>query len=83
MEVNRPQAFAAVPKDLPVLVISGDQDPVGGMGRGVRQVATDLWRAGVRDVTLRLYPGARHELLNEVNREEVTADLMRWIGQRV
>ncbi|ETJ06926.1 MAG: S33 family lysophosphospholipase [Actinomyces urogenitalis DORA_12] len=83
MEVNRPQAFAAVPKDLPVLVISGDQDPVGGMGRGVRQVATDLRRAGVRDVTLRLYPGARHELLNEVNREEVTADLMRWIGQRV
>nr|WP_300338887.1 alpha/beta hydrolase [Actinomyces sp.] len=83
MEVNRPQAFAAAPQDLPVLVISGDQDPVGGMGRGVRQVATNLRRAGVRDVTLRLYPGARHELLNEVNREEVTADLMRWIGQRV
>ncbi len=81
--VNRPQAFAAVPRGLPVLVVSGDHDPVGGMGRGVRRVATDLRRAGVRDVTLRLYPEARHELLNETNRDEVTSDLLRWIGRLV
>ena len=83
IEVNRPQAFAATPKDLPVLVVSGDRDPVGGMGRGVRQVATDLQRAGVRHVALRLYPDARHELLNETNREEVTTDLLAWIAQHV
>lgn len=81
--VNRRAAFEAVPADLPVLVISGEADPVGGWGKGVRKVAAGLERAGVRDLTLRLYPGARHELLNETNRDEVTADLLSWIGQHL
>lgn len=64
-----------------MLVVSGEADPVGGWGAGVRRVAAGLERAGVRDLTLRLYPGARHELLNETNRDEVTADLLAWIGE--
>lgn len=83
LRVNRRSAFAAVPASLPVLVVSGEADPVGGWGAGVRRVAAGLERAGVRDLTLRLYPGARHELLNETNREEVTADLLAWIGEHV
>lgn len=79
VEVNRSAAFEAIPRDLPVLVVSGQADPVGGMGQGVRDVATAMRRAGVREVTLRLYPQARHELLNETNRDEVTAELLAWM----
>lgn len=81
LTVNTPQAFRAIPHDLPVLVIAGEEDPVGNWGKGVRQVAANMRRYGVRDLTLRLYPGARHELLNETNRDEVTTDLLAWIGQ--
>ena len=52
-------------------------------GAGVREVVTAYRRAGVREVSLRLYPGARHELLNETNREQVTADLLVWVGAHV
>lgn len=83
LAVNSPAAFAAVPVSLPVLVVSGQCDPVGGRGQGVRQVAESLAGAGVRHVSVRLYPGARHELLNELNRDEVTADLLAWVEARV
>lgn len=66
--------------DLPVLIISGEQDPVAGRdGKGVQAVAAQFQRVGVRDVTLKIYPGARHELLNETNRDEVTADVIDWL----
>lgn len=81
LAVNTPEAFRAIPHDLPVLVIAGEEDPVGSWGRGVRRVAGDMRRYGVRDLTLRLYPGARHELLNEINREEVETDLLAWSDQ--
>ena len=76
----RPAVYRAAPRDLPVLVVSGGRDPVGAAGRGPRQVADAYRRAGTGDVVLRLYPSARHELLNETNREEVTRDLLDWIS---
>ncbi|MCZ0858704.1 alpha/beta fold hydrolase [Actinomyces israelii] len=79
----RAAVYRATPRDLPVLVASGDRDPVGAAGRGPRQVADAYRRAGVHDVVLRLYPGARHEVLNETNREEVTRDLLDWISARL
>jgi len=72
---------ARVPADLPVLIISGERDPVGGMGKGVRWVEKALRDAGVGDVTCTLYPEARHELLNETNRDEVYADLLDWVSR--
>ncbi|BDA63811.1 alpha/beta fold hydrolase [Actinomyces capricornis] len=69
----------SMPQGLPMLLASGDHDPVGAMGAGVRRVATMYRHAGVREVALTLYPGARHELLNETNREQVVADLLAWI----
>lgn len=62
----------------PVLVIAGDQDPAAGMGAYPTKLASALRRAGVA-TTLTLYPGARHELLNETNRDEVTADVVSWM----
>lgn len=66
----------------PVDVIAGDQDPAAGMGAHPRALADLLTAAGV-DTTLRLYADARHELLNETNRDEVTADLVTWLDARV
>ena len=71
--------LSSMPKDLPVYFMSGDRDPVGQMGEGVRQVAEQFKKAGMRDITVKLYPDARHELFNELNRDEVTADLIQWL----
>ena len=54
-------------------------DPVGGLGKGVRRAYESFRRAGVRDAALKLYPGLRHEILNEKEREQVYADLLAWI----
>ena len=80
---NAPWTYEHTPKDLPLLLMSGGDDPVGGAGVGVRAVADAYRAAGVRDVTLRLYPQARHELLNEINRAEVTHDLLDWLDARL
>lgn len=68
-----------VPKKLPLLLFSGDMDPVGNYGKGVRKIAERLAREGC-DVTLKLYEGARHEMHHEINRDEVFADLLSYIG---
>ncbi|MCD8376598.1 MAG: alpha/beta hydrolase [Oscillospiraceae bacterium] len=67
----------------PVLFFSGDRDPIGQNGAGVRKVANWFRQAGAEDVTVRLYPGGRHEMLNETNREEVQSDLLSWLEQRL
>lgn len=65
--------------DLPIYLFSGDKDPVGENGKSVEGLASDYRRAGVKDVTCKLYPEARHETLNETTRDEVMADLLGWI----
>lgn len=77
------ESRARTRKDLPLYIFSGDKDPVGDMGRSVTSLAEDYRRAGLTDVTLKLYPDARHETLNETNREEVTADLVGWLERLV
>ncbi|MBR2053376.1 MAG: lysophospholipase [Clostridia bacterium] len=71
--------LAGMKKDLPVYFLSGDHDPVGQMGEGVKKVADDFRKAGMQDVTVKLYPDARHELFNETNRDEVDVDLSAWL----
>lgn len=65
--------------DLPVLLLSGDADPIAGGGALVQTVGQRYRDAGLRDVTVRLYPQARHEIFNETNRDEVTAELIDWL----
>jgi alpha-beta hydrolase superfamily lysophospholipase len=78
-----PEAVADLPDGLPVLLMSGQRDPVGGVdGRQVTALAEMLRDRGL-PVEQRLYPDARHEVFNETNRDEVTADLCTWLDQRL
>jgi len=81
--IEDPAFQARVPKALPVYLFAGDLDPVGQAGRGPKKLAQAYKRAGLKDVTLKLYPGARHELLNEINRDEVTSDVIAWLDGHV
>ncbi|MDD6436408.1 MAG: alpha/beta fold hydrolase [Clostridiales bacterium] len=72
-----------MPKTLPVIILSGEEDPVGSYGKAVHKVANKFQSAGMIDVTCRLYPGARHEILNETNKEEVYQDIISWIEPRI
>ena len=67
-----------MPRTLPVYLVSGEEDPVGDYGKGVRTVYEMLKRAGLERLEMKLYPGARHEMLNETNRAEVYEDLLAW-----
>ena len=78
-ECNKQAWFDNYPKKLPTLVISGDADPVGNYGKGPRQVYARLGEAGCEKLTLKMYEGARHELFNEINKDEVFADILSWI----
>ena len=78
--INDDRNVAKVRRDLPVLLIAGDKDPVGDNGKGPRAVAEQYRQAGLTDVTCTLYPGARHEIFNETNRDEITADVLAWLA---
>jgi alpha-beta hydrolase superfamily lysophospholipase len=76
-----PDRLGRIRSDLPILVFSGDADPLAGGGPLVELVASRYRDAGVQDVTVILYPAARHEIFNETNRDEVTADLLAWLDR--
>lgn len=78
-EITGPQWARKVPKDLPILLAAGDADPVGAYGKGPTQVAAWLRSAGCTEVDLKLYPGLRHELLNEHCKGQVYQDLLQWL----
>lgn len=77
--IRDPQALRNMNLATPVLFLSGAMDPVGGCGRGVQAAFRSFRRAVVRDVSLRLYPQLRHEILNEASREDVYQDLCQWL----
>ncbi len=68
-----------MPKELPVFFVSGDMDPVGGNGKGVRQTFEAFQAAGMRNLQLKLYPGGRHEMHNEINRDELIRDVLDFL----
>lgn len=78
-----PANLGKMDMDIPVYFFSGDQDPVGAMGAGVRKVEAMFRKAGCKDVTVRLYPGGRHEMLNEIDRDQVMADLLAWLEEKL
>ena len=76
---NSADWYRKVPKGLRILLISGEEDPVGSYGKGVRTVEQKLKETGHTHVTLLLYPECRHEVLNETNKQQVMEELLDWI----
>ena len=70
-------------KDLPILFVSGADDPVGGLSKGVSMAYQKFVNAGIEDVTLKLYENDRHELLQETDRERVFEDIYTWMEKRL
>ncbi len=77
--INKPEVYLTTPKDMPLLFIAGDQDPVGDFGKGVKKVFNKYVKSGQKNTTIKLYPGGRHEMLNEINRDEVYEDILNWL----
>jgi alpha-beta hydrolase superfamily lysophospholipase len=82
-DVADPERLAGVRKDLPVHIMVGDRDPVNGQLALVNALVARLRSAGLTDVTLTVWPDARHEIFNETNRNEVEADLLAWLDRVV
>lgn len=78
-----PDFLNRMPKDLPLLFLAGDADPVGEQSKGVQRAIDSLKAVGVQNITQKFYPGARHELLVELNRQEVFADIGSWLDQQL
>lgn len=81
-QISQPHWYESVPKTVPIFLVSGRMDPVGNYGRGIIEVHGRLLDAGVDEVQIKLYPEGRHEMLNELNREEVYADLLAWLDPK-
>ncbi len=81
--IAKPSNVAKVPKDKPLYLFAGDRDPVGDFGKGMKRLHDAYKRAAIFDVRLKLYPGGRHEMLNETNRQEVTDDFIAWCDEVV
>lgn len=75
--------IAQMSKEKPVYFMSGDGDPVGDYGKGVERAYKAFCDAGLHDVFMRLYPGGRHEMLNETNKEQVYQDILNWLNEKI
>ncbi len=82
MYLNKMKNIQKTP-NIPILIFSGDKDPVGENGKGVKRVYEMLKETGKDDVTLKLFPNGRHEMLNEINREEVFEFVLEWIESKI
>lgn len=81
--IAKPENLKRMNLNTPVLFISGEMDPVGDCGRGVKKAFRSFQKAGVRDVSLQLYPELRHEILCEDCRETVYGDIFQWLEARI
>ena len=77
--LQKPKNFVNIPKQTPVFFVSGEEDPVGDYGEGVIGAKNDLVRAGLENVSMKLYPGDRHEILNETDKDIVYQDIYEWL----
>ena len=77
--IHKAESLDAMDKKLPVYFIAGGEDPVGNYGKGVEQAAEEFRKCGMERVSCKIYPGGRHEILNEMNKEEVYENTADWI----
>lgn len=81
--IAKPENLRKMNLNTPILFISGGMDPVGDCGKGVKRAYESFRKAGVRSVSMKLYPELRHEILNEDCREAVYADILQWLESRL
>ena len=81
--IAKPENLKRMNLNIPVLFISGEMDPVGDCGNGVKRAFESFRKAGVRDISLKLYPELRHEILNETCRETVYEDIYQWLAAKI
>lgn len=80
--IQKKQNIDRIPKELPLFFIAGGQDPVGHYGKDVRNVSSSYEKAGVEDVSLKIYQEDRHEVLNELDRDQVYTDVLAWLDSK-
>lgn len=83
IELSKPVNVNKIPKDKPYFFISGEKDPLARGGQAIREVADQFKRAGASNVEIRIYPGARHELINEINCQEIYTDILNWLNENM
>jgi len=79
--IHSRKMLGSIPRDLPVFIFGGTEDPVGDYGKTPARLAALYARLGIGKLEVKLYPGARHELLNETNRDEATSDILSWTAK--
>jgi len=79
-KIHMKAEIGKIPTALPIFFISGEKDPVGKNSNGVKKIVKMYEKSGIENVDLKFYPDARHEILNETNREEVYRDILSWIS---
>ncbi len=83
IQLSKQENVNKIPKDKPYLFISGQDDPLSKNGQAIQFVSDQFKRAGISRVQMKMYPGARHELTNEVNRQEIYSDVLFWINENI
>jgi alpha-beta hydrolase superfamily lysophospholipase len=83
VKMNKQEKAGKIPKSLPIVFVSGKDDPVGEFGKGVRKVFKRYKATEMKDVRMKLYEGDRHEILNEFDKEDVYNDLLRWLEAHI
>lgn len=83
ISANTDDWYNAVPKNIPILLTSGSMDPVGDYSKGIREIGDKLKATGHTNVCVKLYDDARHEILNETNKEEVYRDILTWLESQI
>jgi alpha-beta hydrolase superfamily lysophospholipase len=81
-QVSSRRWYNTVPLSMPIFLLSGSMDPVGDYGKGVKEVYKMLKKTGHKNVTMKIYEDARHEIFNEINRDEVHTDIITWLDER-
>ena len=82
-EIRDEKNIKKIDKQLPIYIFAGDKDPVGKFGKGIVKLHQNYKKAGIEDCTFKLYNGGRHEMLNEINKDEVMKDTLKWIDEKV